>query len=136
MRIHHLAFRSTNPLLLAEFYASVVGLTIVPPGTEGAPEASSGKVWLRAESTLVMVEPRGESEPAPPAGSLELVAFGIEADERERCVARLGARGVTVEAETDFSIYFRDPEGRRVALSHYPDPRARTRTHTCESGET
>jgi hypothetical protein len=32
---------------------------------------------------------------------------------------------VVVEHETDFTLYFRDPDGRRVAVSHYPDPAPR-----------
>jgi hypothetical protein len=38
---------------------------------------------------------------------------------RASWTARLAAAGVAVEAQTEFTLYFRDPDGRRVALSAY-----------------
>jgi hypothetical protein len=34
--------------------------------------------------------------------------------------AALSNAGIAIEAETPHTIYFRDPDGRRVALSDYP----------------
>ncbi len=69
-----------------------------------------------------MIEAAGPDEPAVPPGSLELVAFAIDEDEKPAWRARLAARGVVLEAETAFTLYFRDPDGRRVGVSHYPLP--------------
>ena len=46
----------------------------------------------------------------------ELVAFAISPDE----VGRL--KGWPIEARTAFTLYVRDPDGRRIGLSAYPDP--------------
>jgi hypothetical protein len=49
-----------------------------------------------------------------PGGSQELLAFAIDASARDAWRAK-----VTVEAETTHTLYFRDPDGRRVAVSSY-----------------
>ena len=59
-----------------------------------------------------MLEPAGPGEPAVPRGTMDLVAFAV--DDKETLRAR-----VDVEAETAHTLYFRDPDGRRVALSDY-----------------
>ena len=55
---------------------------------------------------------------------MEIVVFAMASAERASFVEKLGARGVAVEGETAFSIYFRDPDGRRIGLSHFPEPAA------------
>ena len=118
MRIHHLALRTSDVPRLTAFYRDVVGLETAPDARP--PEALSA--WLSAGTTRVMVEPRDADEPGVPAGSMELVAFTIDPTERDRFERRLATAGVTVEQRTGFTLYFRDPDGRRVAVSHYPDP--------------
>ncbi len=54
-----------------------------------------------------------------PAGTKDLVAFGIEEADADRWRRTLAAAGIAIEAETAFTLYFRDPDGRRLALSHY-----------------
>ena len=60
----------------------------------------------------------------PVALSKELVAFTIAPDIRALVLARLAAAGVPVESSTDFTLYVRDPDGRRIGLSSYPVPLA------------
>jgi len=115
VRVHHLALRTTDVPRLEAFYRDVVGLALTArPG--------EGRVWLAAGETVVMIEEQLEREPGVPAGSMELVAFAIEPEERAGFVERLGRAGVAVEGETGFSVYFRDPDGRRVGVSHWPAP--------------
>ena len=64
-----------------------------------------------------MLEKRDEGEPAVPAGSKDLVAFAVSSS----MIARLAAAGVVVEARTAYTLYVRDPDGRRIGLSSYPD---------------
>ena len=66
-----------------------------------------------------MLERAGDEEPGVGAGSKELVAFAIEEADAARWRRTLAARDVAIEQETAFTIYFRDPDGRRIALSHY-----------------
>ena len=112
MKIHHLALRTRDLPRLRAFYADVLGLVV-------AKEEAGRCVWLEAGGTLVMLERATDSEPTVPEGSFDLVAFAIEKREKGALETRLLSRGVPIEARTDFTLYFRDPDGRRVGLSHY-----------------
>jgi len=117
VHVHHLAFRTSDVARLERFYRELLGLRAVErPG--GSPGASA---WLAAGPTLVMIEPRSEPEPPFAPGTRELVAFSILPADRASFELRLVAAGVTVEERTDFTLYFRDPDGRRIAVSHFPD---------------
>jgi catechol 2,3-dioxygenase-like lactoylglutathione lyase family enzyme len=113
MWVHHLALRTDDVAKLAAFYEGVVGL---PVEARNLPRS----IWLRAGETLVMVELCGPDEPRVAARSMELIAFSVDASERDEARDRLSAAGVAIEEETGFTMYFRDPDGRRIALSHYP----------------
>lgn len=116
MRVHHLAFRTRDLARLEAFYATLLGLPVA--------RRSERSVWLDAEGTLVMLELAAEGEPEVPAGSMEIAVFEVAPEERVARVERLRAGGFPVEAETEFTSYLRDPDGRRVGLSHYPRPRS------------
>lgn len=114
MRIHHLAFRTGDLARLEGFYVEALGLAVIRRN-----EARS--VWLDAGGTLVMLEQRDEDE-APVAPSQELVAFAVAPDMRAIVEGRLAAAGLALEARTEFTLYVRDPDGRRIGLSSYPVP--------------
>jgi hypothetical protein len=65
-----------------------------------------------------MLERATDDEVLARAGTRELIAFAV--DDRGAWRARLMGAGVTIEAETEHSLYFRDPDGRRLAVSTYP----------------
>jgi catechol 2,3-dioxygenase-like lactoylglutathione lyase family enzyme len=109
MRIHHVAMRTADIARLERFYVETLGLRVVRR------DAARGSVWLDAAGAVLMLERAGPDEPAIPAGTRELVAFGVE--DKEVWRAR-----VAVEAETAHTLYFRDPDGRRLAVSSYPLP--------------
>jgi glyoxylase I family protein len=111
LRIHHVALRTQDAARAERFYASVLGLEV------RRRDADRGSVWLRAGDAVVMIERAEAGEPLPPAGSMDLVAFAV--DDREAWRARLAAAGVAIEAETANTLYFRDPDGRRVGVSVY-----------------
>ncbi|HTN52639.1 MAG TPA: VOC family protein, partial [Anaeromyxobacter sp.] len=52
---------------------------------------------------------------------LHLVALRIAPGERPAWEARLEAAGVRVVHRTRWTIYFHDPEGNRLGLTHYPE---------------
>jgi len=56
-----------------------------------------------------------------PHGGLHLLALRIPAKDRSRWERHLQQKGVEVVHRTRWTIYFRDPEGNRIGLSHYPD---------------
>lgn len=114
MRIHHLAFRTDDLDALEHFYARVLGLTVVrrTPGRS---------VWLDAGGSILMLERCEDGEPAIPDDTMELVAFAIAAKDRADVAARLAGAGLRIEARTAYTLYVRDPDGRRIGLSSYPD---------------
>jgi glyoxylase I family protein len=114
MRIHHIALRTRDVRRLRAFYEDGLGLAVTR-------ENSEGSVWLDAGGTILMLEPSEEAEPGIAPRSRELIAFAVVPKDREDLEARLASHGIAIEARTDFTLYFRDPDGRRIGLSHYPE---------------
>lgn len=114
MRLHHLALRTRHLDRLEAFYVGLLGLPVRSRSERG--------VWLDAGGTILMLEHAEVGESEPSAGSKELVCFAIAPSERAAWEEALHRAGVPVEGTTQFTMYFRDPEGRRVGLSHHPDP--------------
>ena len=115
VRIHHVAFRTRDLPRLEAFYCGLLGLAPT--------RRSEGSIWLAAGDAHLMLERRDEGEPDVPEGTREIVVFAIGPEERALYTRKLEEAGVPVEAETGFTVYFRDPDGRRVGLSHHPAPR-------------
>jgi catechol 2,3-dioxygenase-like lactoylglutathione lyase family enzyme len=111
VRIHHLAMRTRDVERLERFYAGLLGLAVLRRDEERK------SVWLDASGAILMLEPASATEPAVPDGSGDLVAFAV--DDKERWRRTLEGARVPVEAETAYTLYFRDPDGRRVAVSTY-----------------
>jgi catechol 2,3-dioxygenase-like lactoylglutathione lyase family enzyme len=107
VRIHHVALRTTDLPRLERFYREVLGLAFLRR------DDARGSVWLEAQGVVLMLERAEPGEPAVPSASRELLAFAV--DDKEPWRARLA-----VEAETAHTLYFRDPDGRRLAVSSYP----------------
>ncbi len=117
MRVHHLAFRTRRLAELEAFYVEVLRLPVL--------RRDQGRsVWLAAGETVLMLELAGEDEPAPPPGSLELAAFAMSQTEQGALERELGRRGIAIENRTRFTVYFRDPDGRRIGVSssEFPEP--------------
>jgi catechol-2,3-dioxygenase len=114
-RLHHLALRTRDISTLVDFYREWFHVEVTR-------EALPRSVWLALEhGAVLMIEAAEADEPNPPAGSFELVAFGVSVEQREALRARLVAAG-RLEAETAHTLYFRDPDGRRVGVSSYEFP--------------
>ena len=111
--IHHLALRTGDVENLARHYESVCKLPRLEVQDNGA-------VWLAAAGVVLMLEKSEPGEAGPSAGSLDLLAFQLPpGDTLERAKARLAKQGISLESRTEFTLYFRDPDGRRNALSAY-----------------
>lgn len=126
MRAHHVAILVRDVEACARFYGVVLGLEPVQ-----APRA--GVAWFRLDDMILMIEPHPDRESSASkhpretddAGDarpgLHLLALGIRPDERAGWEERLGMYGVVITHRSDYSLYFRDPEQNRLALSHFPD---------------
>ena len=145
--VHHIALQVRDLERLEGWYRDGLGLPLVRrweedggsanvrPGAEGRSLRSTDGAgrhrssWLDLGGGAFLALERCVGEPA--AGVWErqdpgwlLVALRIAPGERAVWEARLAAHGVTVERRSPWTIYFRDPEGNRLALSHHPEPRA------------
>jgi hypothetical protein len=79
---------------------------------------SLGRGFLALERSTSPVE-EGPFEDAP--AGWQVVALGISRSDRESWERRLAGAGVRLARRTPYSLFFRDPEGNRVALSHWPE---------------
>jgi catechol-2,3-dioxygenase len=119
--LHHLALRTPELERLEEFYVTVLGLRVLRR------DRARGSVWLGVGSVVLMLERAAPGEPQVSAGSLDLIAFAAEhADDARGALASWRARledaGVAVEGATEHTLYFRDPDGRRVGVSAFRWP--------------
>lgn len=114
MRLHHLALRTRDLAALEAFYVDVLALRTVRRNDERS-------VWLAlGNDAVLMIERATDDEPRPDPRSLDLFAFACASVvERDAIERRLAARDVAVEARTTHTLYFRDPDGRRVGVSTY-----------------
>lgn len=111
--LHHLALRTPDVERLARHYETVCKL----PRLE---VQENGSVWLAAAGVVLMLEKSQPGEAGVAPGSLDLLAFQLPSgDTLERVGARLEKQGVALESRTELTLYFRDPDGRRNALSAY-----------------
>lgn len=112
LAVHHLAFRTRQLPTLQRFYTELFGFAVI---REQPPRA----VWLRAGDAVLMLEAAAEGEPDVPAGAMDFVAFRVDDTARDAVRARYVTSGGVVEAETAYTTYLRDPDGRRVGVSTY-----------------
>jgi catechol 2,3-dioxygenase-like lactoylglutathione lyase family enzyme len=122
---HHLAIHVRDLSGMEDFYSGLFKLPVIKRWTDsvGAPRS----VWLGLDPGFLALELSSfelpQNEPFDdPRGGLLLLAIRIERSERRGWEARLEDRGIAVERRTAFSLFFRDPEGNRLAVSHHPDP--------------
>jgi RimJ/RimL family protein N-acetyltransferase/catechol 2,3-dioxygenase-like lactoylglutathione lyase family enzyme len=112
-RMHHVALRVADPERSRRFYAELFGLPVLRENTE---DGGLRSVWLRARDTILMLEKRLAGS-GPEAGSAHVLAF--ETDDLDALAARLAERGVSLDGRSEFTLYFRDPDGHRVAASRF-----------------
>lgn len=132
---HHLAIKVRDLAAAERFYVGVLGLAVArrwPNAVGGGDRAvwlpldpgEPGGAFLALETISDGVAESCEEDavPRPERPGHHLIAFRIRRSERAACEARLAAAGVAITHRTDYTLYFSDPEGNRLGLSHHPDP--------------
>lgn len=122
---HHVAVQVRALEDVASFYREVLGLAELERhhGADGRLRS----IWLEAGGGAFLALERVEAAPSPDPAfrdgrpGLFLLALRIAAADRQRVRAELARRGVALVHETRWTLYVRDPEGNRVALSHHPE---------------
>jgi glyoxylase I family protein len=122
--VHHVAIQVHDLAGAERWYRDVLGLELLRrwPGADGQERA----VWLRLDGDAFLALercegelPRGEWERSAPG--YFVLALRIAAAERPAWESRLEAKGVTVERRSQWTLFFRDPEGNRLGLSSHPE---------------
>lgn len=120
--IHHLALKTNSPEKLAHFYEHFFGLTDKQIFSD---ENGIRSVWYTLGKTILMIERCQQSSSKVSFESdspgLHLLALSITKQERNSWKEKLDKAGIKIERESQFSLYFCDPDGNRLALSHYPE---------------
>jgi catechol 2,3-dioxygenase-like lactoylglutathione lyase family enzyme len=121
LRVHHLAVVVADLARAEAFWADVLGLPVVRRSSDDAGRPRS--VWCSlGDGAFVALERASAGGPkrADAAPGHHCVALGIAPEERAAWRARLAAAGVSIERESDFTLYVRDPDDNLVGLSHWP----------------
>lgn len=121
---HHLAIQVRDVEKVTAFYREVLGFPELKRHHRADGSLRSVWVGVPGGGFLALEEVPGEPEPGPfqsERPGLFLLAFRIAKAERARAVEALARAGVPVERETGWTVYVRDPEGNRIALSHHPE---------------
>ena len=127
LAFHHLAIQCADLERCESFYREGLGLPVLRRWPrEGGGDRS---VWLAVgadEATGFLALERAEETPAAHLwrdgrAGLHLFTLRIAPSERGAWEDRLEAAGILVVRRTRWTIYFHDPEGNRVGLTHYPE---------------
>jgi catechol 2,3-dioxygenase-like lactoylglutathione lyase family enzyme len=109
MKLHHIAIQVADLDESRAFYVDVIGLCEL--------RRQEHSIWLDVDGSILMLEKGPNRE----RGGLHVIAFSVGASEREMWRAKFAQHHVAIESETKFTLYVRDPDGTRVAVSSYPD---------------
>jgi catechol 2,3-dioxygenase-like lactoylglutathione lyase family enzyme len=107
VRIHHIALRVRDLGAARKFYCGILGL-------QELKRDDSRSLWLRAGDAVLMLE-RTLRGKGPEEGSGHVLA--LAAEELARWEEKLTASGVPIDDRTPHTLFVRDPDGHRVALS-------------------
>jgi catechol 2,3-dioxygenase-like lactoylglutathione lyase family enzyme len=124
---HHLAIQVKDLARAEAFYIEVLGLKLVRRWPYEDGRAGERSLWLSVgsgEEFIALEACDVDRLPTPfrdPHGGLHVLALRIPARDRTRWERHLQEKSVEVVHRTRWTIYFRDPEGNRIGLSHYPD---------------
>lgn len=121
--VHHIALLVEDLAGAEAFYSGTLGLRVDRRWAE--PSGGTRSVWLSLGNDIVLMLEKadpGASRRSDFGGGWHLLAFTVSSDARGRLESDLRARNIPIESRTDYTLYVRDPEGNRIAFSHYPHP--------------
>jgi glyoxylase I family protein len=122
---HHVAVQVKALEDVASFYREVLALPELE--RHHGPDGRLRSVWLDVGGGGFLALERVDAAPSPEPAfrdgrpGIFLLALRIDRADRARIRAELERRGLPLVHETKWTLYVRDPEGNRVALSHHPE---------------
>ena len=119
--LHHLALGARDVEALAQFYQSFFKLAHLKTHHDAQNQVRS--IWLDLAPGILMIEKSEHQAQALGAMTLGkgpfLLAFAADEEQRPTVLENLKTHGLSLEGQSEFTIYFRDPEHNRVAVSWY-----------------
>ncbi len=119
--LHHVALGARNVAGVAAFYRDLFGLPEI--GRQAGAGGGLRSIWLGLGDAILMIEQTNQPPRTVDGVGAGLFLITLRVSPSERCLleVELGRHGHSVESRTTYTSYFRDPEGNRVAISHYPE---------------
>ena len=113
MKLHHLAFRCNDYQRVSLFYKNLFKLKEIFSQQEYS-------VWLKGSDDLVfMFEKAAPEEARPESNNHELICFYAKTNEKKAMIDELKSQNIEIESQTEKTIYFRDPENRKIGISDF-----------------
>ncbi len=121
---HHVAIQARDIERVTAFYRDLLGFPELK--RHHRPDGSLRSIWVGVPGgAFLAIEAAGTEPEATPfrheRPGLLMLAFRIPRAGRQGVVEAFARAGVALEHETKWTVYVRDPEGNRVALSHHPE---------------
>jgi len=121
--INHIALKVLDLKKMAKFYTLLLNQD--PYQEQHDPEGQLRSVWFDLEGTILMLEISNKLnekiDESNQSLGWHLLALSISKHDRGKWHKKLEDLNIEVIKETDYSIYFLDPEMNRLTLSHYPE---------------
>ena len=119
--LHHIALGAQNIERLADFYQEFFELSALKIHPDDHGEIRS--IWLDLSPGILMLEKSAHTDAPLKDMALGkgpfLLAFTMEEKDKDNFLQKLTEQNLSLEGQTDFTYYFRDPENNRVAVSTY-----------------
>ena len=122
LALHHIALLVEDLHGVETFYRDCLGLEVEKRWSE--PDNSDRSVWLCLDNdSRLMLEKCNPGSPrrGPKGAGWHLLALTISPRDRTHWKEHLTRKRVPIIEESEFSLYINDPEGNRIALSHWPE---------------
>lgn len=123
--LHHLAIQVRDLQAAERWYTTVLGLPLLRRWQDSEGRDRSSWLALDGEAFLALERCEGARVEAPNwesgAPGYFVLALRIAPSDRVSWEQRLADHAVAVERRSQWTIYFRDPEGNRIGLSSHPE---------------
>jgi len=119
--LHHIALGANDVMRLAQFYQNLFGLQAL--NTHRKENGDIRAIWLDLAPGILMIE-KSECDSANLAPMALgqgpfLLAFTLDEKEETQFLTNLHEQQISLEGRTAATLYFRDIENNRVAVSWY-----------------
>lgn len=110
MKIHHIALKTKNYAPVADFYKTLFNLTEINHQTGYSYWLSNGDIILMIEQENNLPDTRTPHD---------VIIFSIEKDRVDTFISQAAKTGIVPFKNTNYTWYFRDPDGRTCGISFY-----------------